>query len=79
VATVFIFRILLKILVYAYLDNVYLSRRIEACLKENIHYMWVSGIAQQDMFRKDPSRQENLYYNATQDCFYCPMGQKMVN
>lgn len=41
-------RILLKILVYAYLDNVYSSRRIEACLKENIHYMWISGMSSPD-------------------------------
>jgi transposase len=41
-------RILLKILVYAYLDNVYSSRRIEACLKENIHYMWISGMRTPD-------------------------------
>jgi len=41
-------RILLKILVYAYLDNVYSSRRIEACLKENIHYMWISGMSTPD-------------------------------
>lgn len=214
-------RVLLKILVYAYLDNVYSSRRIEASLKENIHYMWVSGMStpdhntinrfrgdryakknwpenlkryedqekilgkrnnysktdpdasfmrmkedhmkngqlkpgynlqistqdqfilhyrlhqnpndiltlcphmqgykdqydsmpdvvvadagygseenyeylekeqiegfvkfsyfhleQQDKFLKDPSKQENLYYHARDDCFYCPMGQKMVN
>lgn len=41
-------RVLLKVLVYAYLDNVYSSRRIEACLKENIHYMWVSGMSTPD-------------------------------
>ena len=38
----------MKILVYAYLDNVYSSRRIEACLKENIHYMWLSGMSTPD-------------------------------
>jgi len=41
-------RVLLKIIVYAYLDNVYSSRRIEASLKENIHYMWVSGMSTPD-------------------------------
>jgi hypothetical protein len=25
----------------------------------------------------EPGRTENLYYNKEQDCFYCPMGQKM--
>ena len=36
-------RQMLKILVYAYLNNIYSSRRIEQCLKENIHYMWLGG------------------------------------
>ena len=37
-------RMLLKVLVYAYINNTYSSRRIEAALKENIHYMWLSGM-----------------------------------
>ncbi len=36
-------RQMLKILVYAYLNNIYSSRRIEQCLQENIHYMWLGG------------------------------------
>ena len=36
-------RQMLKILVYAYLNNIYSSRRIEQCLMENIHYMWLGG------------------------------------
>ncbi len=36
-------RPMLKILVYAYLNNIYSSRRIEQCLTENIHYMWLGG------------------------------------
>lgn len=36
-------RMLLKVLVYAYINNIYSSRKIEAALKENIHYMWLSG------------------------------------
>ena len=36
-------RQMLKILVYAYLNNIYSSRRIEQCLRENIHYMWLGG------------------------------------
>lgn len=36
-------RQMLKILVYAYLNNTYSSRRIEQCLEENIHYMWLGG------------------------------------
>jgi transposase len=36
-------RMLLKVLVYAYINNTYSSRKIEAALQENIHYMWLSG------------------------------------
>ena len=28
-------------------------------------------------WRTDPFRSSNFYYNRTQDCFYCPMGQPM--
>lgn len=36
-------RMMLKVLFYAYLNNVYSCRKIEKCLEENIHYMWLSG------------------------------------
>ena len=39
-------RMLLKVLVFAYINNNYSSRKIEAALKENIHYMWLSGMNQ---------------------------------
>ena len=41
-------RVLLKILVYAYLRNLYSSRKIEQALGENIHFMWLSGNIQPD-------------------------------
>jgi len=41
-------RMLLKVLVFAYINNNYSSRKIEAALKENIHYMWLSGMSQPD-------------------------------
>ena len=36
-------RALLKIMIYAYLRNLYSSRKIEQALGENIHFMWLSG------------------------------------
>ncbi|KAA6344174.1 hypothetical protein EZS27_008189 [termite gut metagenome] len=36
-------RMLLKVVFYAYMNNVYSCRRIEDCLNQNIHYMWLSG------------------------------------
>lgn len=41
-------RMLLKVLIYAYLRNIYSSRQIEESLKENIHFMWISGMSQPD-------------------------------
>lgn len=36
-------RMLLKVLFYAYLNNIYSCRKIEKVMGENIHYMWLSG------------------------------------
>lgn len=41
-------RMLLKVMVYGYLSNVYSSRRLEAGCKENIHLMWLSGMSTPD-------------------------------
>ena len=41
-------RMLLKVLVYGYLNNVYSSRRMEAGLKENVHFMWLAGMNKPD-------------------------------
>lgn len=36
-------RMMIKVLFYAYLGNIYSCRRIERALQENIHFMWLSG------------------------------------
>ncbi len=41
-------KILLEVLVYGYLYNIYSSRKLEYALKENTHFMWLSGINQPD-------------------------------
>lgn len=41
-------RMMLKVLIYAYLNNIYSSRKIERQLHEHIHYMWLSGGARPD-------------------------------
>ena len=41
-------RMLLKVLVYGYLCNIYSSRKLEASTRENIHFMWLSGMEQPD-------------------------------
>ncbi len=39
---------LLKVVVYAYLRNVYSSRKMEEALGENVHFMWLSGSSRPD-------------------------------
>jgi transposase len=41
-------QMLLKVLVYAYCKKIYSSRKIAAALRENIHFMWLSGGNQPD-------------------------------
>jgi transposase len=41
-------KMLLKVLIYAYLRNIYSSRKIEEALEENIHFMWLSGMSKPD-------------------------------
>ena len=40
--------LMLKVLVYAYLNNTYSSRKIEGCVRENIHFMWLAGMQTPD-------------------------------
>jgi transposase len=41
-------RLMLKILVYGYLTNLYSSRKIEQAVTQNIHFMWLSGMTYPD-------------------------------
>ena len=36
-------KMMIKILFYAYMRNIYSCRKIEAALSENIHFLWLSG------------------------------------
>lgn len=54
-------RMLLKVLVYSYLCNIYTSRRMEAATRENINFMWLAGMETPDhntinRFRSDRLR-----------------------
>ena len=53
-------RMLLKVLVYGYLNNTYSSRRMESALKENIHFMWLSGMNKPDHNTINRFRSERL-------------------
>jgi len=41
-------RLMLKVLIYGYLTNLYSSRKIEQALQQNIHFMWLSGMSYPD-------------------------------
>jgi transposase len=41
-------RMLLKVLVYWYINNIYRSRKIEEAVNQNICFMWLSGMSKPD-------------------------------
>ena len=54
-------RMLLKVMVYAYINNIYSSRKMEEAVKRDIHFMWLAGMQQPDhntlnRFRSDRLR-----------------------
>lgn len=53
-------RMLLKVLVYGYLSNIYSSRKLEAACKENIHFMFLSGMSYPDHHTINRFRSERL-------------------
>jgi transposase len=53
-------RMLLKVIIYSYLCNIYSSRKMEAALKENIHFMWLSGMNRPDHNTLNRFRSERL-------------------
>jgi transposase len=53
-------RMLLKVLIYSYLSNVYSSRKMETALKENIHLMWLSAMNYPDHNTLNRFRSERL-------------------
>ncbi|MES1159208.1 MAG: transposase [Bacteroidota bacterium] len=41
-------RMLLKALVYGYINNIYSSRKIEEALQRDVHFMWLTGMSKPD-------------------------------
>jgi transposase len=53
-------RMLLKVLVYAYINNIYSSRRIEEAVSNHIQYMWLAGMQKPDHNTINRFRSERL-------------------
>lgn len=53
-------RLLLKVLVYGYLTNVYSSRKLEDQVRQNIHFMWLTGMRTPDHHTINRFRSERL-------------------
>ena len=53
-------RMLLKVLVCAYLTNVYSSRKLEEQVRRNIHFMWLTGMKTPDHHTINRFRSEKL-------------------
>ena len=51
---------LLKVVVYSYLVNIYSSRKMETAIQENIHLMWLSGMQRPDHNTLNRFRSERL-------------------
>ena len=41
-------KMMLKVIVYGYMNNLYSCRKIEAALKRDIHYIWLAGYEKPD-------------------------------
>jgi transposase len=41
-------RMMLKVITYGYIDKIYTNRRIEKALRENLYFMWISGMSTPD-------------------------------
>jgi transposase len=53
-------RMLLKILVYGYLENCFSSRKLEKAVRENIMFMWLAGMQHPDHHTINRFRSERL-------------------
>jgi len=51
---------MLKVVVYAYCKKIYTSRKIAAAVRENIHFMWISGGNRPDFRTLNEFRRERM-------------------
>lgn len=53
-------RMLLKVLVYGYLSNIFSSRKLEDACKQNVHFMWLAAMTSPDHNTINRFRSERL-------------------
>ena len=53
-------RMLLKVILYAYLQNVFSGRKMETLLKRDVHFMWLSGMQRPDFNTINNFRRERI-------------------
>lgn len=54
-------RMLLKVIIYSYLNNVFSGRKMEKQLSENINYMWLAGYSRPDFRTLNSFRSKRLF------------------
>ena len=62
-ASSFSARMLLKVILYAYLQDIHPGRKMEALLKRDVNFMWLSSVLRPDfntinLFRKNGSNEK---------------------
>ena len=68
-------RMMLKLLFYAYMNNIYSCRRIEREAAQNIHFMWLSGRQYPSFSTINRFRSERL--KKCINSFFCRSGQSI--
>ena len=68
-------QMMLKVVLYAYMNNIYSCRRIESLLKRDIHFIYLAGYEQPDFisinsFRNRVKKDINNYW--------CPIKQNII-
>ena len=63
------FSLLLKVVFYAYMNNIYSCRKIEDALKYHIHYMWLSGSQTPSFSTINRFRSEHLHRDSLCQAF----------
>lgn len=62
-------RMLLKVIIFGYIDRTYTCRRIAKALRENVHYMWLSGMSKPDFTTINNFRTKRMK-DAVDEVFY---------